>query len=85
MTAYKAGGKGKREKEEEKAPPAGNGNGRGITDMNQTTAKTPRAGAPLLTAGEMLHAVQNGELDTMLEMLGANATWQDGARAVQTC
>lgn len=51
-------------------PPAGNGNGRGITDMNQTTAKTPRTGAPLLTAGEMLHAVQNGELDTMLEMLG---------------
>lgn len=70
MTAYEAGGKGKREKEEEKAPPAGNGNGRGITDMNQTTAKTPRTGAPLLTAGEMLHAVQNGELDTMLEMLG---------------
>ena len=70
MTAYKAGGKGKREKEEEKAPPAGNGNGRGITDMNQTTAKTTRTGAPLLTAGEMLHAVQNGELDTMLETLG---------------
>ena len=38
--------------------------------MNQTTAKTPRTGAPLLTAGEMLHAVQNGELDTMLETLG---------------
>lgn len=38
--------------------------------MNQTTAKTPRTGTPLLTAGEMLHAVQNGELDTMLEMLG---------------
>ena len=70
MTAYEAGGKGKREKEEEKAPPAGNGNGRGITDMNRITAKTPRTGAPLLTAGEMLHAVQNGELDTMLEMLG---------------
>ena len=70
MTAYEAGGKGKREKEEEKTPPAGNGNGRGITDMNQTTAKTPRTGAPLLTAGEMLHAVQNGELDTMLETLG---------------
>ncbi len=38
--------------------------------MNQTIAIKTRAGAPLLPAGEMLHAVQTGELDSLLEALG---------------